>query len=176
MVRRYLSKESSVKRTGCPSISNSPLLGYSSPAMMRSRVVLPPPEGPINTRVWTFSNERQTESSTTCPLKFFESWRKRSFTATAVAKYRGCRQNRRVTICPMGLVRFKPVATPAKRRSRETKGTPRVAGADLIPKEVSQLELKLGGRTIRLTNLQKLFWPERGISKGDLLRYYAEVS
>lgn len=76
----------------------------------------------------------------------------------------------------MGFVRFKPVATPAKRRSRETKGTSRVAGADLIPKEVSQLELKLGGRTIRLANLQKLFWPERGLSKGDLLRYYAEVS
>jgi len=29
---------------------------------------------------------------------------------------------------------------------------------------------------VKLTNLGKPFWPERGITKGDLLRYYAEVS
>jgi len=34
----------------------------------------------------------------------------------------------------------------------------------------------VGGRTVQLTNLQKLFWPELGITKGDLLRYYAEIS
>jgi bifunctional non-homologous end joining protein LigD len=33
-----------------------------------------------------------------------------------------------------------------------------------------------GGREIRLTNLGKPFWPEEGITKGDLLRYYAEVA
>jgi bifunctional non-homologous end joining protein LigD len=27
-----------------------------------------------------------------------------------------------------------------------------------------------------LTNVNKLFWPERGITKGDLLQYYADVS
>jgi bifunctional non-homologous end joining protein LigD len=29
---------------------------------------------------------------------------------------------------------------------------------------------------VRLTNLRKVFWPELGLTKGDLLRYYAEVS
>ena len=38
------------------------------------------------------------------------------------------------------------------------------------------MELNLGGKVVRLTNLQKSFWPERGITKGDLLRYYAEIS
>jgi bifunctional non-homologous end joining protein LigD len=38
------------------------------------------------------------------------------------------------------------------------------------------VELNLGGKEVRLTNLQKSFWPERGITKGDLLRYYAEIS
>jgi len=38
------------------------------------------------------------------------------------------------------------------------------------------VELNLGGKVVRLTNLQKSFWPERGITKGDLLRYYAEIS
>ena len=32
------------------------------------------------------------------------------------------------------------------------------------------------GDTLRVTNLSKLFWPKLGITKGDLLRYYVEVS
>jgi bifunctional non-homologous end joining protein LigD len=32
------------------------------------------------------------------------------------------------------------------------------------------------GRTIRLTNLEKVFWPESGITKGDLLQYYAGIA
>ena len=32
------------------------------------------------------------------------------------------------------------------------------------------------GRSVRLTNLDKLFWPERGITKGDLIQYYADVA
>jgi bifunctional non-homologous end joining protein LigD len=32
------------------------------------------------------------------------------------------------------------------------------------------------GDTLRVTNLAKLFWPKLGITKGDLLRYYVEVS
>jgi bifunctional non-homologous end joining protein LigD len=36
--------------------------------------------------------------------------------------------------------------------------------------------VKVGGRTVRLTNLHKPFWPELGITKADLLRYYLSVS
>jgi bifunctional non-homologous end joining protein LigD len=36
--------------------------------------------------------------------------------------------------------------------------------------------LDVRGRSVRLTNLDKLFWPERGITKGDLIRYYADVA
>jgi bifunctional non-homologous end joining protein LigD len=32
------------------------------------------------------------------------------------------------------------------------------------------------GKEVRLTNLTKPFWPERGISKGDLIQYYADVA
>jgi bifunctional non-homologous end joining protein LigD len=48
--------------------------------------------------------------------------------------------------------------------------------AALIPRDVDRVELDLDGRVVRLTNLRKPFWPELGITKGDLLRYYAEVS
>ena len=38
-------------------------------------------------------------------------------------------------------------------------------------------ELSLpGGDTLRVTNLSKVFWPSLKITKGDLLRYYTEVS
>jgi bifunctional non-homologous end joining protein LigD len=36
--------------------------------------------------------------------------------------------------------------------------------------------LTAGGREVRLTNLRKLFWPLLGLTKGDLLQYYADVA
>ena len=36
--------------------------------------------------------------------------------------------------------------------------------------------MKVEGKEVRLTNLTKMFWPERGISKGDLIQYYADVA
>jgi bifunctional non-homologous end joining protein LigD len=32
------------------------------------------------------------------------------------------------------------------------------------------------GRDVRLTNMEKVFWPDAGITKGDLLQYYAEIA
>src|SRR3989440_5130357 len=45
-----------------------------------------------------------------------------------------------------------------------------------IPKNVEQLELRLSGREVKLTNLNKLFWPELKITKRDLIQYYADVA
>jgi bifunctional non-homologous end joining protein LigD len=47
--------------------------------------------------------------------------------------------------------------------------------AEAIPRDRAACELRIGGRTVALTNLRKPFWPELGITKGDLLRYYASV-
>jgi bifunctional non-homologous end joining protein LigD len=47
---------------------------------------------------------------------------------------------------------------------------------ELIPARGKACEVKVGGRMVRLTNLHKPFWPELGITKSDLLRYYAAVS
>ncbi|MBR9988362.1 MAG: non-homologous end-joining DNA ligase [Gemmatimonadetes bacterium] len=38
------------------------------------------------------------------------------------------------------------------------------------------ITLDAGGREVRLTNLEKVFWPDAGITKGDLIQYYAEVA
>src|SRR6185312_3593741 len=44
-----------------------------------------------------------------------------------------------------------------------------------IPKAGSA-KVKAGGREVQLTNLDKPFWPDRGITKGDLIQYYADVA
>jgi bifunctional non-homologous end joining protein LigD len=45
-----------------------------------------------------------------------------------------------------------------------------------IPRTAQHAEVRFDGRSVRLTNLQKLFWPELGITKGDLLQYYAAIA
>jgi bifunctional non-homologous end joining protein LigD len=37
-------------------------------------------------------------------------------------------------------------------------------------------KLSVDGRDVPLTNLDKPFWPELGITKGDLIQYYADVA
>jgi bifunctional non-homologous end joining protein LigD len=50
---------------------------------------------------------------------------------------------------------------------------PTDAGPRLQPVEP---EIRKGKRTLRLSNLDKPFWPEEGIAKGDLLSYYRAVA
>ncbi|MBI4529306.1 MAG: DNA polymerase domain-containing protein [Deltaproteobacteria bacterium] len=45
-----------------------------------------------------------------------------------------------------------------------------------IPRDRDTAELQVGGKTVRLTNLRKIFWPDLGISKGDLIQFYADVA
>jgi bifunctional non-homologous end joining protein LigD len=45
-----------------------------------------------------------------------------------------------------------------------------------IPTDANDAKLVIAGREVRLTNLQKPFWPERGITKGALIQYYADVA
>ena len=45
-----------------------------------------------------------------------------------------------------------------------------------LPRDIDDVEVRLGSRSVRLTNLRKLFWPELGITKRDLIQYYADVS
>lgn len=46
----------------------------------------------------------------------------------------------------------------------------------LIPRDVDNAAVLLNDHEVRLTNLRKVFWPDGGITKGDLLRYYADVA
>jgi bifunctional non-homologous end joining protein LigD len=59
--------------------------------------------------------------------------------------------------------------------SRSRRATKRAAQR-VIPTDVDTVDGRIGTRTVHLTNLRKPFWPELGITKGDLLQYYVDVS
>ena len=46
----------------------------------------------------------------------------------------------------------------------------------MIPRDVDDVVMAVDRKEVRLTNLRKIFWSELGLTKGDLLRYYAEVA
>ncbi len=46
----------------------------------------------------------------------------------------------------------------------------------VLPKNKVGLELEVEGKVVKLTNLSKPFWPDLGITKRDLLQYYADVA
>jgi bifunctional non-homologous end joining protein LigD len=50
------------------------------------------------------------------------------------------------------------------------------SASSLVPEDADNAQVRAGGKLVHLTNLRKPFWPELGITKGDLLRYYADVS
>ena len=62
-------------------------------------------------------------------------------------------------------------AAGVKRRTKKA-STQRL----VLPKDKTALDLEVDGRVVKLTNLGKMFWPERGITKRDLIQYYADVA
>ena len=50
------------------------------------------------------------------------------------------------------------------------------AATDVRREEPFPTELRRGRRTLTLSNLDKVFWPKEGITKGDLLAYYREIA
>jgi bifunctional non-homologous end joining protein LigD len=45
-----------------------------------------------------------------------------------------------------------------------------------IPTGSADEMVRIGGRIVQLTNLPKIFWPDLGLTKRDLLQYYLDVS
>jgi bifunctional non-homologous end joining protein LigD len=54
--------------------------------------------------------------------------------------------------------------------------TTRPTSPPRLPSKVDEVTLRLGRRSVTLTNLNRIFWPEAGLTKRDLLQYYADVS
>jgi bifunctional non-homologous end joining protein LigD len=68
------------------------------------------------------------------------------------------------------------------RKTKASQGQPQATRAALsraavvIPEQVNEAELIVEGGPVKLTNLQKIFWPQLKLTKRDLLHYYLEVS
>ena len=61
--------------------------------------------------------------------------------------------------------------------SRKAVARPRFGPPSLaLPTDTDTVEIRAGERAVRLTNLRKVFWPELGLTKRDLLQYYADVA
>jgi bifunctional non-homologous end joining protein LigD len=73
---------------------------------------------------------------------------------------------------------------PPMPNAREVRPKPDTTSVRSLVERLTELEqarkdgvLELpGGHTLKVTNLHKVFWPESKLTKGDLLRYYVEVS
>jgi bifunctional non-homologous end joining protein LigD len=65
---------------------------------------------------------------------------------------------------------------PARHQAPAAARTRKVAPRVEIPRDRDSVVLELDRRTVQLTNLRKPFWPALGITKGDLLQYYADVA
>jgi bifunctional non-homologous end joining protein LigD len=46
----------------------------------------------------------------------------------------------------------------------------------IVPRDQDNVTLSVDGKEVHLTNLRKVFWTELGITKGDLIQYYADVA
>ena len=46
----------------------------------------------------------------------------------------------------------------------------------MSPKESSEIRVEVEGRTLKLSNLDKVLYPRTGTTKGEVLNYYAQVS
>ena len=45
-----------------------------------------------------------------------------------------------------------------------------------LPSKADEATLRLGRQSVTLTHLEKIFWPEAGYTKRDLLQYYADIA
>jgi bifunctional non-homologous end joining protein LigD len=71
----------------------------------------------------------------------------------------------------------RPRATRDHHPARRQPGAGPAAGATVaIPGVRGDVEVDVGNRRVRLTNLDKVFFPEIGATKRDLLQYYADVA
>jgi bifunctional non-homologous end joining protein LigD len=65
-------------------------------------------------------------------------------------------------------------ATPKRKKHRAAAKLEPVALR--LPQDRDTVEFQVGGKTVRLTNLRKIFWTDLGVTKGDLLQFYSDIA
>jgi len=67
---------------------------------------------------------------------------------------------------------YHPALVERKTSSAKRRTIPSIK----LPKDKRNLEVAIGDRVVRLTNLDKPFWPKLGVTKRDLIQYYLDVA
>ena len=62
---------------------------------------------------------------------------------------------------------------PRYRANRQTTAAER---KEFLSADVKEASLRIGGQTLKFTNLNKVFYPDEGYTKRDVLNYYAAVA
>ena len=63
-------------------------------------------------------------------------------------------------------------ATVERSSKKRRKAVPQIK----LPKDKNTLDVEIDGKIVRLTNLNKPFWPKLGVTKRDLIQYYLDVA
>ncbi|MFB6453858.1 non-homologous end-joining DNA ligase [Chitinophaga sp. Hz27] len=69
--------------------------------------------------------------------------------------------------------KIKPTTTNKKAASTSKKNSNNNA---FLPAGETAVEMKVDGRLLKFTNLDKMYWPVEKITKGDMINYYAAVA
>lgn len=77
----------------------------------------------------------------------------------------------------------RPLSPATRKRQIEEQGSSRTRRTSnlkrsdvVIPTQLNDATIKVDGTEVKLTNLQKIFWPKLKLTKRDLLQYYADIS
>jgi bifunctional non-homologous end joining protein LigD len=72
--------------------------------------------------------------------------------------------------------RARPRKPAASASAGSAASSPATGSRRLIPRDADTAEVRAGERSVILTHLRKPFWPDLGLTKGDLLQYYVDVA
>src|ERR1044071_4208347 len=67
---------------------------------------------------------------------------------------------------------YHPATVERKSPASKRRKIPQVK----LPTDKNNLDVAIGERIIKLTNLNKLFWPKLGVTKRDLIQYYLDIA
>jgi bifunctional non-homologous end joining protein LigD len=67
---------------------------------------------------------------------------------------------------------YHPAVVERSSQKRRKSPIPKIK----LPKDKNTLDVEVDNKIVRLTNLNKLFWPKLGVTKRDLIQYYLDVA
>ncbi len=98
-----------------------------------------------------------------CEVKFTERTREGSLRHPVFMRLREDKKAKDITMA---------ATTPVKKSSSKKRTTKKSETAD----DSKDNEIAFGRKKVRVTNLNKVYWPDEGITKGDVINYYISVS